>query len=441
MKRLLFLTILMTSAMLGVTQVAVNTDGSAADNSAMLDVKSTSKGMLVPRMTAGQRNAISNPATGLLIFCTDNNQYYSNKGTPASPTWMMVSSQWISNGSNIYFSGGNVAIGTNDPPAQKLHVSGKIVAEVGSMTSAYYRFGDGTENTGLSSPNFNTLAFINNGVQSGHFDASGRLRIGTGTPASSAQLDVSSTSRGFLPPRMTNAQMNAIASPQAGLIVYNTSLKTLFWYDGTAWKTMTMNNDGESCGTISYGGQTYNTVIIGSQCWMKENLNIGLRINGSSNQEDDNVIMKYCYDDDPDNCTEYGGLYQWDEMMQYETTPGVQGICPSGWHVPTDAEWTTLTTYLGGESIAGGKMKETGTTHWLTPNTGATNESGFTALPGGYRYYNGDFYSLGNYANFLSSTENSSTYAWGRDLSYSNASVDRYDSNKTNGFSVRCLKD
>ena len=96
---------------------------------------------------------------------------------------------------------------------------------------------------------------------------------------------------------------------------------------------------------------------------MAENLNVGTRINGSGSQTNNSTIEKYCYDDNEANCTTYGGLYQWDESMQYSTMPGVQGICPTGWHLPTDAEWTTLTTYLGGEGIAGGKKKETGTTH------------------------------------------------------------------------------
>jgi hypothetical protein len=114
MKNLLLLIFLLIE-MIAHAQVAINTDGSLPDNSAMLDVKSTAKGMLVPRMTAAQRDAIVSPATGLLIFCTDNNQYFSNKGTPVSPNWIVVSSQWSSNGSSIFYGGGNVGIGTLTP--------------------------------------------------------------------------------------------------------------------------------------------------------------------------------------------------------------------------------------------------------------------------------------------------------------------------------------
>ena len=186
-------------------------------------------------------------------------------------------------------------------------------------------------------------------------------------------------------------------------------------------------------------GQTYNSVQIGDQCWMAENLNIGGMINGSEEMTDNGVIEKYCYDNDPANCDEYGGLYQWNEMMEYTTTPGVQGICPSGWHLPTDGEWTTLTDFLGGESVAGGKMKETGTTHWNPPNTGATNESGFTALPGGYRL-NGNFNNLGSNGSFWSSNENGAN-AWYRKLYCNYFDVARLNNNKNCGFSSRCLHD
>ena len=111
------------------------------------------------------------------------------------------------------------------------------------------------------------------------------------------------------------------------------------------------------------------------------------------------IIEKYCYDDDPANCDVYGGLYQWDEMMGYTTTEGVQGICPVDWHIPTDAEWDILQNYLGGFNVAGGKLKEAGTIHWNAPNAGATNSSGFTALPNGYRDGGvGNFWALGTNA-------------------------------------------
>ena len=101
------------------------------------------------------------------------------------------------------------------------------------------------------------------------------------------------------------------------------------------------------CGNaVFHDGKNYQTVQIGAQCWFKENLNIGIRINGSQNQTDNGIIEKYCYNDDENNCNTYGGLYQWDEMMQYMNTEGAKGICPYGWHLPTDAEWEILTNSL-----------------------------------------------------------------------------------------------
>ena len=117
-----------------------------------------------------------------------------------------------------------------------------------------------------------------------------------------------------------------------------------------------------------------------------------------------------------------------------------RNICPAGWHVPTDEEWTTLTEYLGGVDVAGGKLKETGTTHWRNPNTGATNESGFTALPGGYRYFYGSFDSFGVAGYWWSSTQFSAASAWCRYMNSYDAGIERYHYGLNYGFSVRCVK-
>ena len=205
--------------------------------------------------------------------------------------------------------------------------------------------------------------------------------------------------------------------------------------------------------TLTYGGQVYNTVMIGAQCWMRENLNIGTEILGSLDQTDNGTMEKYCYDDLTTNCEEYGGLYQWGEIVQYLNgasntttwnpvpTGHVQGICPAGWHLPTYDEYTILTTYLGGTSVAGGKMKEIGYTHWSAPNTDATNESGFTALPGGSRLNSGFFSALGSHASFWTTLTPHPESAWNIQLIYVSGNV--YDGNdyKVSGNSVRCVKD
>jgi len=187
--------------------------------------------------------------------------------------------------------------------------------------------------------------------------------------------------------------------------------------------------------------QSYNTIQIGTQCWMAENLNIGARINNINNQTDNDIIEKYCYNEDINNCIIYGGLYQWDEMMQYVPSSGTHGICPGGWHLPTNEEWTILTDYLGGQLIAGGKMKEQGIVHWISPNSGATNSSGFTALPSGYANINGEYNELGTTALIWSSTEYNVSSAWDHYLTYDSISINSLSDAKTINASVRCLKD
>ena len=209
-----------------------------------------------------------------------------------------------------------------------------------------------------------------------------------------------------------------------------------------------------SCGqpiTDSRDEKTYTTVQIGTQCWMAQNLNIGIKISGSSNQINNSTIEKYCYNNDENNCNTYGGLYQWNEAMQYSTTPGVQGICPSGWHLPTETEWCTLTQYLDPTvdcgatgwigTNAGGKMKENGILHWMSPNIGASNSSGFTALPGGNRSNDGNFYDFPRNATFFSSSQVGASGEWTWYLSSIGGKVYRAIGIKTYGYSARCLRD
>lgn len=195
--------------------------------------------------------------------------------------------------------------------------------------------------------------------------------------------------------------------------------------------------------TDTRNSKSYKTVKIGDQCWFRENLNIGTRINGSSEQSDNGTIEKYCYNDDENNCDIYGGLYKWDEAMQYVKTEGTQGVCPSGWHIPTENDLALLITYLGGNNVAGGKMKETGTTHWTTPNTDATNSSGFTGLAAGFRFHTDKkFYYLGNRTYYWGSSEGTNTaYGKNRGLLYNFGAVSYGDMDKGYAFSIRCIKD
>jgi len=189
-------------------------------------------------------------------------------------------------------------------------------------------------------------------------------------------------------------------------------------------------------------GNIYKTVKIGTQIWMKENLKVTHYRNGNAIPKvTDNTAWidlstgAYCnYGNDVNNVTTYGRLYNWYAVND------TRNIAPTGWHVPSDAEWQTLVDYLGGENVAGGKMKETGTTHWQTPNTGATNESEFSALPGGARY-GGTYDNIGNFEGWWSATEYGGFYAWDRRLNYSSSGVSRYLTSKRYGFSVRCVGD
>ena len=204
-------------------------------------------------------------------------------------------------------------------------------------------------------------------------------------------------------------------------------------------------SQSDSTGTVTdIDGNVYQTVKIGDQWWMAENLKVTHYQNGDfiPNVTDDNQWINlttgaYCnYDNDSTNVATYGRLYNWYAVADSHN------IAPAGWHVPSDAEWQTLVDYLGGDTVAGGKLKESGTTHWSSPNTGATNESGFCALPGGYRYYyNGAFNYVGGSAIFWSSTESDISFAWYRGLYYCNTDVNRSDCNKQYGFSVRCVRD
>jgi uncharacterized protein (TIGR02145 family) len=233
---------------------------------------------------------------------------------------------------------------------------------------------------------------------------------------------------------------------------YSDSSTTAFQDAPTIDSLFTINfpGTGISCQglpSVTYMGQTYNTVLIGTQCWLRENLNAGVRIDGIQEQTDNGIIEKYCYDNDINNCTVYGGLYQWHEIMQYDLTPGTQGICPQNWHIPTSNDWQTLAVFLGGLIEAGGKMKTTGTIEagtglWKDPNESATNESGFSALPSGGRFLeNGMFYSLGQYCAWWSSSESYPGFAWMRYIYYDNHVLDYWGWFMNEGFSVRCVSD
>lgn len=197
-------------------------------------------------------------------------------------------------------------------------------------------------------------------------------------------------------------------------------------------------------------GNLYKTVYIGTQQWMAENLKVSKYSDGSTISNITNENSWYYdttgawsyYKNNEDNNAKYGKLYNWYAVSQ--STNGNKNLCPTGWHVPSDAEWTVLTNYLGGESLAGGKMKEAGLLSWKSPNTSATNISLFSALPGGERADWGAWgaeYLIGKTGSWWSSTESSGGSPWFRYLHSYDGEVGRSTEYKYFGFSIRCLKD
>jgi uncharacterized protein (TIGR02145 family) len=189
-------------------------------------------------------------------------------------------------------------------------------------------------------------------------------------------------------------------------------------------------------------GNIYHTVTIGTQVWMVENLkttryndgtSIPLITDASSWSSLASAGFSRYNNDSTTYGSTYGALYNW-----YAVNTGK--LAPAGWHVPTDAEWAALDTYLGGDAVAGGTLKEAGTTHWLAPNTGATNSSGFFALPGGYRSDDGTFNSIGYGGVLWSSSANDAASSWSRSMSICTINVLRYNYLRGYGLSVRCIK-
>jgi uncharacterized protein (TIGR02145 family) len=201
-------------------------------------------------------------------------------------------------------------------------------------------------------------------------------------------------------------------------------------------------------GVRDHDGNYYKVVRIGSQIWMAQNINVGTAIPVDKISSNNGIIEKHCYSDSKTNCDIYGGLYNWDEMMQYNPADSgligtTQGICPVGWHIPTQKEWSALAENVGGVDVAGAHLKEAGFSHWLAPNLGATNESGFTALSGG-GYFPPDFGAyqyIGNSGSWWTATEYYlKTNAYFQKVGYDAEQLFPIIGLKEWGYSVRCVK-
>ena len=338
-------------------------------------------------------------------------------------------------------SPGTVNIGVSD-------ITGKPVTQTQIMLSC------GTHIfavTGLSGGMYTVI------IRSAGFTLSGKI-VCTGTAPGSVKVRFISTQlksgeRGSLKSTRSLVAMQYDDGDQLLFKCFSGIFATVVPLVPTQSQTITANF--ASC--TDADNHNYATVTIGTQTWMAENLNVGTRINGTLNQANNGIIEKYCYDDNVGNCNIYGGMYQWTEMMQYSTTPGVQGICPSGWHVPTDADWCTMTTYLDptvncgtvgqytGTDV-GGLLKSTGTIEdgtglWSSPNTGATDASGFSYLPAGLRSIVPNFNSIGKFGDCFSSNDSSSLLAFHWGVRYGNSFIYRGTYKKAVATSVRCIRD
>ncbi|MCP4091246.1 MAG: hypothetical protein GY746_15860 [Gammaproteobacteria bacterium] len=501
-------------------------DGSDADPSAMLDVMSTDKGLLIPRVPFASRPV--NPANGLLIYQTDSVPgfyYYNGSEWINMDNLQTVVKQdyevTLSQGGGSFMTG--LISYTQAQIDAMMPYNGLTVHNSTTNCQNYYYKNSWFETCGTCTPMPSQAlagddqAFLDNTIATtleantpeqseglwstatgtgGSFDDSTKSTSQfTGEPCMDYTLVwTNSTSCGsttdsvdisfFATPTICFAGNDTIVkggdstlvlaanTPEVGngrwsvlngeggtfanagnattlftglLEVHYTLQWEITTICDTTYDDVAIVFSSWQCGspfTDIRDGETYETVQIGVQCWMAENINIGKMINGSDNQTDNEEFEKYCYKNNTSNCDTYGGLYQWNEMMQYTATAGVEGICGERWHLPTDAEWCILEQEVDatitcsssiGRGVDGGtKLKQGGV-------------SGFEALLAGRRV-NGrvPFKYLGAHAHFWSSSEEGSRAdgnAYVRVLDVSNVNVDRGFSSKILGLSVRCIKD
>jgi uncharacterized protein (TIGR02145 family) len=243
-----------------------------------------------------------------------------------------------------------------------------------------------------------------------------------------------------------NQELNVYFTP-TDIATYDTASKTVKINVLPAGVSSAIFNPVLTYGILTdVEGNNYKTIAIGSQIWMAENLRTTKYRNGDSiptvtgNTNWKNLTKAACctYENtsDKDKIATFGRLYNWFAVSDS------RNIAPTGWHVATDADWLELSSFLGNENVAGGKLKETTTKHWNSPNTGASNESGFTALPTGRREYtDGSFINLGYDGFWWTSSAYNPDYSWYRYLHYNVAEIFRANFHKQYGFSVRCVKD
>jgi uncharacterized protein (TIGR02145 family) len=371
MKTLFTSLILSLGIMSAAAQVSVSSSGTSPDPSAMLDVMSSDKGLLPPRMTSAERDAIASPASGLLIYNTDTECINLRIGG----TWTEICGSCIpaptpsdAGPDQLDLSGVTAAMAANAP----VNGSGAWSVQSGSGGSFSDTSDPGATFTGAAGVTYVLRWTITNACGSDSDD-----------------LTVS-----FINPF--------------------------------------------TCGTssVSYGGKDYSTVLINGQCWLRENLDIGSQINNSQNcsscdQTNNGTIEKFCYNNSAANCTSGGGIYQWNEAMQYTTTPGARGICPEGWHIPTRAEWQSLVNFYGGNGTAGTSLKQCGGGQFCALMVGFSYDQ-MVQFPWG---------QLGTETRIWTSDGAGSSSNYYRELQSGSSGISESTRGAREGMSVRCLKD
>jgi len=516
MKYFIFLLVFLFLATHAGAQVMVTDDPDYDTTypSALLEVKSTSGGLLLPRMTTSEQWQIREPAPGLVIFNTDSADFYGFDGTVWKALWDYPTDTItvITCPDSIEYSGRwykTVPIDNQCWMAENLNVGTRINAsqdQADNGTIEKYCYNDDENNCDTYGGLYQwdeMMWYTTQDSSQGICPSGWRLpsdaewkelegTVDTQYPVGDPEWDGTSF-RGYDAGKRLKStagwasnsgtddfDFKALPGGHRSSAFYNLGSDGGWWSSTEtnttdAWRRyincdrdeVRRNNYLKTYGfsvrciydpsycpdSIEHSGQWYNTVQIGDQCWMAENLNVGTRIDSSQAQTNNATIEKYCYSDEEDSCTVYGGLYQWDEVMQYTTQDSAQGVCPAGWHIPSDEEWKVLegtvdTQYGVGHAEwdgyfdwrgldAGKRLKSN--TGWAT-NTG-TDAFGFTALPGGYRTTSGSFDYLGEGGRLWSSTEDGSSNAWARGMRSIFDGVYRNNDYNDYGFSVRCLKD
>jgi uncharacterized protein (TIGR02145 family) len=489
--------------------VGINTTGATPDPSAALDIDFTNRGLLIPRMTTAQRNAIASPALSLLIYNTDANCFQSFNlvtnawenvfclsggcnAAPSAPTAIVTNgvtstgftANWsVATGATAYYLDVATDAGFTS------FVSGYNNLNVGNVTTfnvtglscnTTYHFRVRAFNPCGTSPNSNAIT-----------ETTSACCSAPGAPTANAASNVTSSgftaswsgvigATGYYLDVATNASFTSFVTGYNNLNVGNVSIynvtglscNTTYYYRVRAYNACGSSTNS-SVINVTTGACIQLTSACGTQVWTAANLNVGTRINANINQ---GLGDKWCYNNLDANCAIYGGYYQWTTALQipntylnqlYGTQPwmtcdpcgsnGIQGICPPGFHIPTDLEWsryewcventisptgtTSLTTFQTGTlwrgsntAGPGGKMKAT------SPGWDGTNTTGFSALPAGF-VVSGSFNNQTIHAFFWSATEYDDNRAWRRQLQSTLSNVSRFYTTKPNGQSVRCLKD